>query len=480
MRRKTIRAASRPGTPATNRMGLEFLSRVRSTAAVAGFVVALFAATYFSYAAGIGVAAGVAWSIANLALLQSIVLAMTGTDRRRGATITRAALGMGGTAGLLGLAAWLLPHLSLAGVTIGFTLPFAVMVLKATSSMLLASATWRRFTASAWRPALLVALALGAVFALSNLATGTLRAAPVGKPAMTLAQAGEPAHGAAGTGEGHGAATAAEGGAGKDEGPAEFPTLVGVIARAGHGTAWGAFLHHNEAVVYSLLVALLVCVVLIAAASRHDKVPGGFINAIEYLVETLSNFVCDILGPRYGPRFVPFLGSLFIYIWTMNLFGIIPLMKSPTSSLNVTLALALTVVLYVHFIAIRELGFIGWLDHLAGSPRSVIDWCLVPLMFPIHVIGELAKPVSLSCRLFGNIFGEDMLLVGFASLGITALSALHVPFGIPLQFPFLFLALMTSTIQALVFTMLSTIYFLLMLPHDDHGHGHEGEAHHAH
>ena len=71
-----------------------------------------------------------------------------------------------------------------------------------------------------------------------------------------------------------------------------------------------------------------------------------------------------------------------------------------------------------------------------------------------------------------------MLLVAFATLGITTLSFTHAPFGLPLQLPFMFLALLTSTLQALVFTVLSTIYFLLMLPHDDHGH--EGEAQHAH
>jgi len=140
------------------------------------------------------------------------------------------------------------------------------------------------------------------------------------------------------------------------------------------------------------------------------------------------------------------------------------------------------VFVYVQYTAIREHGLFGWLDHMAGSPRSVIEWCLVPLAFPIHVIGELAKPVSLSCRLFGNIFGEDMLLVGFATLGVGAMAAMHlgaVPFGLPLHFIFLFLALLTSVVQAMVFSMLSTIYFLLMLPHDhEDGHEHAEGAHH--
>jgi F-type H+-transporting ATPase subunit a len=107
---------------------------------------------------------------------------------------------------------------------------------------------------------------------------------------------------------------------------------------------------------------------------------------------------------------------------------------------------------------------------MAGSPRSAISWFMVPIMLPVHLIGELAKPVSLSCRLFGNVFGEDMLLVAFTSLGVATLSFAHSPIGIPWQIPFLVLALLTSTIQALVFTVLSTIYLLLMLPHEEHGH----------
>jgi F-type H+-transporting ATPase subunit a len=214
------------------------------------------------------------------------------------------------------------------------------------------------------------------------------------------------------------------------------------------------------------------------ATRNPQMIPGPLQNVVEMVVEGLHDFIVDILGPRHGPRYLPFLGTLFVYILAMNLFGLIPFMDSPTSSLNVTVALALIVFLYSQYIGFRELGVLGWVDHMAGNPRGVIGWALVPLMLPIHLMGELAKPISLACRLFGNIFGEDMLLVAFASLGITVLSFTHLPIGLPLQLPFLFLALLTSTLQALVFTVLSTIYFLLMLPHDDHGH--EGEAQHAH
>jgi len=107
---------------------------------------------------------------------------------------------------------------------------------------------------------------------------------------------------------------------------------------------------------------------------------------------------------------------------------------------------------------------------MAGSPGDVVTWCMVPLMFPLHVIGELAKPLSLSLRLFGNITGEDVLIAVFVGLGVSILS--FSPVGIPLQLPFYFLGLILSTVQALVFALLSTIYILLMLPHEEHAAEH--------
>ena len=124
---------------------------------------------------------------------------------------------------------------------------------------------------------------------------------------------------------------------------------------------------------------------------------------------------------------------------------------------------------------------VGYLDHMLGSPRSVTGWVLAPLLLPIHILGELAKPISLSCRLFGNIFGEDMLLVAFASLGIGMLPFKQLPFGVPMHVVFFPLVLLGSALQAMVFTVLSSIYILLMLPHEHHDEpGHEAGAQHAH
>jgi F-type H+-transporting ATPase subunit a len=91
-------------------------------------------------------------------------------------------------------------------------------------------------------------------------------------------------------------------------------------------------------------------------------------------------------------------------------------------------------------------------------------------MLPLHLVGELAKPLSLSFRLFGNMLGEETLLAVFMGIGVTILAFTHLPVGVPLHVPFIFLALLTTFIQALVFTVLSTIYFSMVLPHPKEGH----------
>jgi F-type H+-transporting ATPase subunit a len=203
--------------------------------------------------------------------------------------------------------------------------------------------------------------------------------------------------------------------------------------------------------------------------SKRTMIPGPFQNAVEMIFESLYNLVYSMLG-KNTDRYIPFLGTLFIYIWCMNMSGIVPLMHAPTSNVNMTGALALTVFLYVQYTAIIRLGIAKYLYHLAGEPTSGVTWGLVILNFPLHVFGEFVKPFSLAVRLFGNIFGEDTLIAVMISLGIVALSFVHSPVGIPFQLPFYFLSLLLGTIQALVFTLLSTSYILMVLPHEEHAH----------
>ena len=463
-------------------MGLEFLARVRKTSLWAGAIVALMVARYATPVAGLGVVLGVLWSLVNLLLIEKLIVALTSPGRTELPALKRVAWSLGAMLPLFAIGALLLAKLPPESLLWGFLVPFAVMVLKAASLLILSSRVWKRFARDPRRATgLIVALAL-AVWVVAPLLAGA-QAPPDSASASHAGEAGAAAdahldphaESAAGAqGAGHQASGEHE----ASQGPEKFANVITVLARAFPDQPWAHFLHQYEVILFSLLVAFLIGLAAWFASRNPRMIPGGFQNAVEALVETLYDFVVGILGPKHGPRYVPFLGTLFIYILVMNLFGLIPFMDSPTSSLNVTVALALTVFLYAQFIGLKELGLVGYVDHLAGNPRSLTQWLLVPLMLPIHIMGELAKPISLSCRLFGNIFGEDMLLVAFVSLGITTLAFSHLPIGLPLQVPFLLLALLTSTLQALVFTVLSTIYFLLMLPHDDHGH--EGEAQHAH
>jgi F-type H+-transporting ATPase subunit a len=243
------------------------------------------------------------------------------------------------------------------------------------------------------------------------------------------------------------------------EGPPHLPSLIGLIT-GGHG-----LLYHWVNVIYALAIAIFLCIIAVRVYARRQLIPGGLQNVVETFVEGMFNFFESILG-KHARHYTPFLGTLFIYILFMNWIGLIPLGHSPSTSLNITASLAIIVFLYAQYTGMRKLGFLGYLDHLAGEPRSAVTWAMVPLMFPLHIIGELAKPLSLSLRLFGNITGEDVLIAVFVGLGLAILPFL--PIGVPLQLPFIFLGLLLSAVQALVFTLLSTIYILMMLPHEEH------------
>jgi F-type H+-transporting ATPase subunit a len=133
--------------------------------------------------------------------------------------------------------------------------------------------------------------------------------------------------------------------------------------------------------------------------------------------------------------------------------GIVPGFLSPTANLNMTIALALVVFGATHYAGARRHGVLGYVRGVAGAPL----W-LAPLMLPIHLIGELARPVSLSLRLYCNIFGEDQVIVGLLGLAALIFNATHHLLPLPIHLPIVLLAIFTSFVQALVFLMLSASY----------------------
>lgn len=209
----------------------------------------------------------------------------------------------------------------------------------------------------------------------------------------------------------------------------------------------------------SIIVILILGFVSFLGTRRLRKVPGPLQNLLELVVGGLLNFVETIIGPG-SRKYSPFIATFFIYILCLNIIGVIPGFRSPTSWLSMTIALALVSFAYVQTQAILHNGFWNYLKHFWGEP-----WWLGPLMFPIHVIGELAKPLSLSIRLFGNIFGEDKIIIILAALSPAIISK-YVRV-IPIQFPMLAFAVFTSVIQALIFTVLTAGYLAVMISHEE-------------
>jgi len=190
-------------------------------------------------------------------------------------------------------------------------------------------------------------------------------------------------------------------------------------------------------------------VLALALRKGFKLVPSGLQNTIELLVYELAQFVDSMLG-KEGRRYFPLIGTLAFFILAANLFGLIPGCVSPTSNINTNLAMALTVFMIYQAAGLRKHGLV-YLKHFFGPV-----WWMAPLMLPIEIMSHLARPLTLSVRLFGNIKGEDLVIL--------------IPgFLIPLclRMPMIAFAVFTSVLQMIVFIMLTSVYFSLALD-DEH------------
>ncbi len=208
------------------------------------------------------------------------------------------------------------------------------------------------------------------------------------------------------------------------------------------------FAHAYSHVTHSWLVMLILIISAVLCAKSVQLLPRKGQNFFEVIIDGLENFMVSVSGPE-GRFFFPFIATVFLYILVSNLIGLVPGFNSPTANLNTTLSMALCTFVYTHIIGIKFHG-VKYVKHFLGPV-----WWLAPLMLPIELIGHFARVMSLSIRLFGNIFGKEMVLsIFFAMAGL---------FLAPL--PILFLGLLVSFIQALVFTLLSIIYFVGSMEH---------------
>lgn len=250
---------------------------------------------------------------------------------------------------------------------------------------------------------------------------------------------------------------------------AELPNFITFASESIENPSVSAFLQDWQDPIFSVFIATFVTLVFHFGSRRGDMMPKPFQNFLEFFAEAIDSIVMEIVGPE-GKKFVPFIGTLFIYILSMNWAGLIPLFKSPSSSLSTTVGLALCVFALVQYLNFKNMGFLGFFYHLAGSPKGTLGWVMVPLMLPIEIITQFARPLTLSLRLCGNIMGEDIFIALATVFGVSILSSFVIPVGIPLQLPFLLLAFFTGFLQALVFTLLTTVYILLSLPGSEEEH----------
>lgn len=199
-------------------------------------------------------------------------------------------------------------------------------------------------------------------------------------------------------------------------------------------------LHLGPHVLYAWLVMLILIVVGFVATRKITEIPSGLQNFMEAVVETLENFMEENMGPK-GRRYFPLIGTLALFILTCNLIALVPSAFPPTANPNTNAAMALTVFAATHFIGFREHG-IGYLKHFTGPMPA-----LAPFLFVIELIGHLARPLSLTLRLFGNMYGHEIVLMIFLII---------LPIFGPV--PMMFMGILVAFIQTFVFTLLSVIY----------------------
>jgi F-type H+-transporting ATPase subunit a len=198
-------------------------------------------------------------------------------------------------------------------------------------------------------------------------------------------------------------------------------------------------------VVFSWLAMIIIIAVALAVRSSMKLVPRGLQNFVEVIIDFHLDLAETSIG-ELGRHFFPLIATLGIFILVCNFFGLIPGFEAPTGNINTTAALAIPVFLATHFYGIKTHG-IGYIKHFLGPMRSLAALPLMMLMFIIEIIGHIARPVTLSVRLFGNMIGKHLILL---ILGIL------VPILVPTTI--LILGVLVSVIQAFVFVLLTTLY----------------------
>lgn len=208
------------------------------------------------------------------------------------------------------------------------------------------------------------------------------------------------------------------------------------------------FAHAYPHVIYTWVVMILLISLGFIASKGMGLIPTKMQNFFEIMVAGIEDFMVEITGEE-GRWLFPIVATIFIYIFVCNLIGLVPGFFPPTASLNTTLSCALVVVVFTHVIGVKYHGA-GYIKHFLGPV-----WWMVPIIFPIELIGHIARILSLSFRLFGNMMGHELVLA--------ILFGLAGAFFAPL--PIMALGIFVALVQAFVFFLLSIMYFTGAMEH---------------
>ncbi len=241
---------------------------------------------------------------------------------------------------------------------------------------------------------------------------------------------------------------------------AAFGRLVAAALRPlGIHFAPGAQVIPNYLVMAAIIVLAWTIFCLAIRRSFSVENPGRVQILLEDAISAVQGLLKDYIGEK-GPKYLALVTTMFAFILTGNLMGLVPGLMAPTSNINVTLGCALTVAIYYHIQGIKEQGLGSYLKHFAAPPGAPLF--IAPIMLPIEIISHLSRVLSLSLRLFGNIFGEELVILILFSI---------IPFLVPL--PMMFLGIITASLQAFIFVLLTTIYLggAVATEHEHHEHG---------
>jgi F-type H+-transporting ATPase subunit a len=243
-------------------------------------------------------------------------------------------------------------------------------------------------------------------------------------------------------------------------------------------------------VTYTWLLMILLVGIAFVASRRLALVPRGSQNFLEVVLEQFIGMIDDVMGHE-GRRYLPLIATLGLFILVGNLLGLVPGVAGPTANLNTTAACALVVFFAYHWIGIKKQGVVTYFKHFMGPVPA-----LAPLMIPIELISHLARPLSLTLRLFGNMTGGHILLaiifflmgldglIGWALSGSAAGAIvgglgglIMIVFTVGFLYP---LKILVSFLQAFIFVMLTMLYISGAIEEAEHhaGHQHSGSGHH--